>query len=149
MMYQASVGELRRGRITRTDGHVAIVMRHYPRGLAKSHAHEYLKALAPEDSLFEDFRAALERSGDHDRAFESVAYEERFDVSAEGRTELVRLCEIARSRDVYLVCQCERGEKCHRHLLLLMAREWFGTTIDRIGPSYPVFEERLRSGRLR
>jgi hypothetical protein len=41
------------------------------------------------------------------------------------------------------VCQCDLGQRCHRELLLLTAREAFGATVRRIHHDYPRFQARL------
>jgi uncharacterized protein YeaO (DUF488 family) len=143
MLYQAWVAELKEKRITKSMGHIAVCMRYYPRFLNRTLCHEYIRALAPSDELFTDFRAALERTGDQNQAFEEVEYEKRFELGEEGLAELARLCDLARTKDVYLVCQCAKNEKCHRHLLLLLAERLYGAQIDRIRFEYPDFRARL------
>jgi uncharacterized protein YeaO (DUF488 family) len=125
MLKQASVADLRSGRVTRRDGHVVIVMRHYPRGLPRELRDEYVRALAPDEVLFREFKARARALGDHERAFADVDYERRFRLGAAGLRELERLSELSRTRDVYLVCQCRVGDSCHRELLLRLARERF------------------------
>ena len=143
MLLDASVGEVKRGRAPL--GRVVVVMRHYPRFLPRKLVPEYHRVLAPEDRLFRDFRESLEASGDHDAAFAAVDYERRFRLSEQGYAELVRLAERSQQQDVVLVCQCEKFERCHRHLLMLIARNLLGTPIDRIRFDYPIFEARTRN----
>jgi uncharacterized protein YeaO (DUF488 family) len=128
MLKQASVADLKSGAVTRRDGHVVIVMRFYPRGLSRELRDEYLRSLAPEVALFRDFKARERAHGDHDRAFREVDYERRFTLGEEGLRDLRRLHEMSRERDVYLVCQCQVGQSCHRELLLRIARERFASS---------------------
>jgi uncharacterized protein YeaO (DUF488 family) len=144
MLKQASVADLRSGAVTRRDGHVVIVMRHYPRGVARELRDEYVRALAPDEVLFREFKARQRALGDHDRAFAEVSYEQRFRLHDVGLRELGRLCELSRTRDVYLVCQCRVGEFCHRELLLLTARARHAAETGPVHRHYPQFERRLR-----
>ena len=144
MLCEASVGEVKRDRIG--AGKVVVCMRYYPRYLKKELVQDYHRELAPDEVLFADFRASLEKSGDHNLAFESVGYENRFSLSDKGFERLAEISELSRKQDVYLVCQCERGQKCHRHLLLLIAEKYFGAQIDRVRLPYPDFATRLEAG---
>jgi uncharacterized protein YeaO (DUF488 family) len=143
MLRRASTADLTTGRISRADGYVVVVMRFYPRFLAKDRRDEYLRTLAPEATLFAEFKREDRRLGDHDGAFAAVDYEGRFWLAAAGRQDLARLVELASTRDVYLVCQCETEQRCHGDLLLLMAHSLFGAELPSMRQSYPVFCERL------
>lgn len=91
--------------------------------------------LAPAEELFKEFKAreaALKKRGlgpaeAHNRAFEEVRYEERFRKQILGSPKAVeRLKQIAkeaRKRDIYLICYEKQPKRCHRHLLVEMARE--------------------------
>lgn len=148
LLRQASVADLRSGSVTRRDGHVAVVMRFYPRGLVRELRDEYLRSLSPEETLFREFKTRERATGDHGLAFAEVDYERRFGLGDEGLVELRRLAELSRERDVYLVCQCQVGQHCHRELLLLIARERFGAVTDPPTQRYPEFEARLQKGLL-
>jgi uncharacterized protein YeaO (DUF488 family) len=126
MLKEASVADLTSGSVTRAQGHVVIAMCFYPRGVSRSLRDEYLRVLAPDRTLFREFKDRERAHGDHDRAFAEVDYVRRFRLEPAGLTELERLSELSRTRDVYLVCQCRVGQACHRQLLLRLARERFG-----------------------
>src|SRR5438552_9104936 len=119
MLKKGSVAQLRYGELSREDGHIVLPMCHYPRGLKKTLIDEYIKALAPSQALLDDFHAERERmGGNHNAAFLSCRYQERFTLEAPGVAALQRLAELARGGDVFLVCQCALDQRCHRELLL-------------------------------
>jgi uncharacterized protein YeaO (DUF488 family) len=138
MLRQASVSQIRKGEITRDDGYVVITMRFYPRGLRKELRDEYRGELAPEKGLFKEFKRHQAAEG-HDEAFRLSRYERRFALGPDALAHLKRLSELARKTDVFLVCQCAVGERCHRELLLLMARKRFNAPVDRVFHRYPDF----------
>jgi uncharacterized protein YeaO (DUF488 family) len=145
LLYRAPVALVKSGAVTRRGGHLAVVMRHYPRYLKKEMVDEYVRALAPAEDLFAEFKAKERADGDHNAAFAAVGYEGRFALSAEGLAELGRLCEVAKGRDVQLICQCGFEQRCHVDLLLLTARSKFGALTAPLPFRYPEYEERLKS----
>lgn len=148
MLHQASAGEVHDGTLSRRDGLIAITMRTYPRQIRKDQRDEYLVDLSPEPALFRDFKEAERRLGDHDAAFAEVDYERRFTLGGTALIDLERLAKAARDRDVFLVCQCAKGMRCHRELLLLIARHAFDAEVGRVAHAYPVFAERLAASPL-
>ncbi|HEX4925864.1 MAG TPA: DUF488 family protein, partial [Bdellovibrionales bacterium] len=117
------MGDIFSGKVTREDGHIVVVMRHYPRFLRREYRDEYVYALAPPRLLFEHFRLIKTETLDHAYAFKTVKYENEFWLEPEGLAALKRLAKRSEREDVFLVCQCTVGEHCHRELLMLMARE--------------------------
>ncbi len=148
MLRTGTVGEIRSGRLTRAHGHVVLAMRLHPRGMARALRDEFIAALAPERALLDDFHAARAASGDHDGAFDDVDYLRRFALSVEAVSHLARLAALARDRDVFLVCQCDAEQRCHRDLLLLAAHAWFGTEVAPPRHDYAAFAARLGAGHL-
>ena len=142
MLQQCSVERLRHGLVTRRDGRIVIAMRYYPRGLKKELRDEYDGGLAPSTELFRDFKRHQAASG-HDAAFALSRYEDRFELSAEALRRLEELSRESRTRDVYLTCQCGMGQRCHREILLLLARALFGARIGPVYHPYPRALERL------
>ncbi len=136
MLRQASVAQLRDGEISRRDGYVALTMRFYPRGLKKGLRDEYRSDLAPEKALLADFRRWMLKVG-HDAAFRKARYLERFALAPDALVALARLSELSRTRTVYLVCQCEVGERCHREILMLLAKKRFRAKIGKVYHAYP------------
>jgi uncharacterized protein YeaO (DUF488 family) len=122
MLKQGSVSQLRSGELSRKDGYIVVAMRFYPRGLKKELRDEYRSDLAPSLKLFQDFKKFEKKVG-HDAAFEAANYRSRFELTPEGEANLKRLTELSRDKDVYLICQCEIGQRCHRELLLNLARK--------------------------
>lgn len=143
MLYEGSVADLKNGKLTKSEGHLAICMRYYPRFVRRELSHEYLRSLAPSDDLFKDFRAEIVRSGEHDGSFERVHYESRFELSQKGLKDLQRLAELSGRQRVFILCHCDRGRRCHRQLLLLMASKFFGAQYVPFKNNYPIFEKRM------
>ncbi|MGZ5280457.1 MAG: DUF488 family protein, N3 subclade [Pseudobdellovibrionaceae bacterium] len=146
MLKQASVTELRKGTLTKAQGYLSICMRTYPRGLKKELSDEYRSDLAPAIELFRDFKD-LQATVGHQKAFEECQYQSRFELSRRALMHLEELVKISRSQDVYLICQCEVGEFCHRELLLIIAEHKFGATIEPIQNAYPIYLERLQNSK--
>jgi uncharacterized protein (DUF488 family) len=72
-----------------------------------------------------------------------VDYEARYQLGPDAFNELQRLAKLSEEKVVYLVCQCSTGERCHREMLLLAARELLGAKVGNIYHSYPTFQARL------
>lgn len=152
MLRKATVTSLLKGALTPAAGHIVLAMCLHPRGLSKDKRDEYIKALGPDRKLLDDFHAERERlHGDHNAAFLTCGYQRRFSLSEEGIAELKRLAELSASKDVYVVCQCDLTQRCHRELLLIMARRWWGAQTELRTFSYPEFEARLgeKEGEIR
>src|SRR5437868_3153616 len=138
MLKKACIADLRSGALSKAHGYIAVPMCHYPRGVAKKIIDEYVKALAPDKKLLGDFHAERERlGGNHNAAFLSCKYQQRFTLSSEGIATLERLAELSRTRDVFLVCQCALDQRCHRELLLIMAKKWWAAPTELRTFSYP------------
>lgn len=148
MLRRVPVSDIKNGRLSRSEAYLAIVMRFYPRYLKKELTHAYDRALAPSEELFAEFKAQDREGGDHDAAFAAVDYESRFDLSPGGRDRLRELAAMARTREVALICQCGRRDRCHADLLLMWAREKFGAPVYGLKLDYPTFAERLQNGDL-
>ncbi len=141
--------DISQGRVTRTQSHIVVVMRFYPRFLPKDLRDEYIRELAPPDALFKEFKERQRKLNNHNQAFDYVHYERRFTLTPAGLKQLAKFAELARTQDVVLVCQCRDFERCHCDLLLLIARARWGAEIR--GPifSYPEFEQRLAEGEFK
>lgn len=145
MLRQGSIDDISSGKLSRASGHLVVCMRYYPRFLKKEDRDEYVHELAPDEKLFNEFKAMQKKLSDHNVAFRLVRYEERFRLSETALAELKRLSDLARQKDVYLLCQCGPGERCHRDLLLLEAQKRFGAEIEKPRMPYPVYEKRLKA----
>lgn len=144
MLKKGTVAQVRSGELTREMGHIVLPMCRYPRGLKKLLIDEYVKALAPIQELLDEFHAERERlDGNHNAAFLSCHYQQKFSIPHSGVEALQRLVELARDKDVFLVCQCDLDQRCHRELLLLCAKRWWHTPTELRKFSYPLFEARL------
>lgn|GEM_PF-720551 len=143
MLRQASVSDLITDRVNRDKGYIVITMRRYPRFVARELRDEYLHTMSPDVKLHEAWLGAKRRNHDHNGAFARVQYEHHFTVSDPGWADLQRLCRKARQRTVYLVCQCRVGDRCHREMLLLLARELFKIPAEEPKNDYPEFRKRF------
>lgn len=144
MLKQASVSDLLQDRVSRSrKNYVVITMRRYPRFVNRAFRDEYVAEMSPDWKLFEAWLTAKRKYQDHDGAFTRSRFEERFTISHEGLEHLGRLCALAVTKDVYFVCQCKVGEKCHREMVLMLAKKWFKVKVEKPTHAYPVFESRL------
>lgn len=143
MLKQASVSDLISDKVSREKAYVVITMRRYPRFVNRQYRDEYVSCMSPTAKLHEDWLTAKRKHNDHDGAFARTRYEERFDFDEDDFRELERLSTLAKQRDVYFVCQCRVGMRCHREMLLILARALFGVKTDAPTKDYPEFEERL------
>ena len=97
--------------------------------------------LAPSKELLDEFnewKARFEPGQGYETAFhfawDKCRYEKRFRAQIAGNpaaaARLKALAERARTHDVFLICYEAYGKPCHRHLLLRIAEEEFGATVD-------------------
>lgn len=143
MLRQASVSDLITDRVSVEKGYVVITMRRYPRFVGRPLRNEYLTCMSPEPKLFADWLSAKRRHQDHDGAFRRARFEERFSVDEEGLAHLERLSRMAADRDVFLICQCPTGQRCHREFLLILAKKLFRANAEKPANPYPVFQARV------
>jgi uncharacterized protein YeaO (DUF488 family) len=144
MLKKGSISDLRSGAVSRETSYIVVAMQHYPRGVSKKLIDEYIHSLAPSRELLDDFHAAKERlQGNHNAAFQTVKYEQRFSLSTEAIAHLRRLAEMSATKDVTILCQCASDQRCHRELLLLVAKKWYGAKTELRKFSYPEFERRI------
>lgn len=139
---QGSVPQIRKGQLTKQHGHLVIAMCFYPRGLKKELRDEYRADLAPDRILFKEFKEFQKRFG-HEAGFIQSHYEKRFSLSPNALEHLKELSELSKIKDVYLVCQCTIGERCHREMLLLTAEKLYGAAIGQVFQEYSVHLNRL------
>jgi uncharacterized protein YeaO (DUF488 family) len=139
---QASVADVKNKSLKHNGGYVAITMRYYPRFLKKEYRDEFICALAPVKELLRDFNEAQRKVG-HNEAFPAVDYESRFDLTADALLHLQRLAELSKKQDVFLVCICDVGQRCHREILMLAAQERFECEIGEVFHPYPTFMQRF------
>ncbi len=143
MLNQCSVADIKNKTIPRESSHLVVAMRFYPRFLKKELRDEFICELAPTKELLGEFNAVQKRLGTHNEAFGEVDYERRFKLSSAGWAHLRRLVKLSETKDVYLICICDLGDRCHREMLLLMSKEDFDCKIGRVFHSYPEFMRRL------
>ena len=146
MLRQASVSDLIMDRVSRgPNTYIVITMRRYPRFVNRALRDAYTPEMSPEPSLHEDWLSAKRKHDDHDGAFARTRYEKRFTISEAGLEYLKRYAKLSREKDVYFVCSCRVGQRCHREMVLLLARKWLGAETDAITNDYPELEARLTS----
>lgn len=147
LLEQASVSQIRREEPGRRDGYIAVVMCHYPRGLRTEARDAFISELAPDRPLLAEWKEC-EREKGHEAAFKQTHYEERFQLSAWALHLLEELSRRSLKEDVYLVCQCEVGERCHREMLMLLAKAKFKASVGKIFKKYPVWIRRIKGLKL-
>ena len=140
MLKQASVEQVRNLQLPRENSHIVIAMCYYPRGIKKELSDEFRSELAPDRTLFTEWKE-VEKAHGHDQAFITTRYEERFTLSPTGLYHLKKYSESP--LDTYLVCQCKTGERCHREMLLLTGKLKYQAPIDKVFNSYPTYEKRI------
>jgi uncharacterized protein YeaO (DUF488 family) len=146
MLRQASVSDLIMDRVSRSrKTYIVITMRRYPRFVNRALRDEYTPEMSPEPSLHEDWLSAKRKYNDHNGAFARTHYEKRFTISEKGYEQLKRFSEMSKKKDVYFICSCRVGQRCHREMVLLLAQKWFKAKIDQLSHFYPQFEKRILS----
>lgn len=149
MLKQATVADVSSLRVTRRHGYIVVVTHYYPRFLKKKLIDEYLRVLAPSKDLLHEYKvkeAVLK--GQHDQAFEDVDYENKFTLVPAAFDHLQRLSGMAEARDVYLVCHCQIGQRCHREILLALAKDHFQARISRLHFDWRRVRERYQGDSL-
>lgn len=147
MLKQATVEDISNNRITKRHGRIIVTTRYYPRFLKKKFVDEYLPILAPTKELLAQFKDLEAELADHDRAFEEVEYEHLFTLDEGARDVLKTLSDLSREQDVYLVCHCKLGQRCHREIVMVLARALFDAPVGRVYHAYSVIEERVGEDR--
>jgi uncharacterized protein YeaO (DUF488 family) len=143
LIKQATVEDISNSRITKRHGRIVVVTRYYPRFLKRKLVDDYEGVLAPSKALLTEFKKREDEMGDdHDGAFEDISYESKFELSESGIAKLREYAALAATQDVYFVCHCRLGQRCHRELLLLMAKQ-MGAPVGRVYMEYPIFQERF------
>jgi hypothetical protein len=104
--------------------------------------------MSPEQSLHANWLSAKRKYNDHDGAFARTQYEKRFTISEKGFEYLKKFSELSKKKHVYFVCSCRIGQRCHREMVLMLAKKWFKAKTDKITHCYPEFEARVSSIRL-
>lgn len=139
MLLRASVSDIKNGTVTKEDGYLVVTMRTYPRFLSKSLIEEYKQSLSPPKELFARYREIKKQISDQNEAFELAHYQRKFTLTPEGLQELQLLVERSINQNVYLICQCEKNERCHVDLLLLIAKRKMGALIGELPFEYSEF----------
>ncbi len=143
MLKQGALSQVKNEEFPRDKSHIVIAMRFYPRFLRKELRDEFICELAPEKQLLHEFNAAQKSLHDHNSAFAHVDYNRRFQLSDRAIAHLERLSKMSEDCDVYLVCICQQGDRCHREILMLLAKEIFGCKIGKVYHDYPEFMEKV------
>lgn len=97
--------------------------------------------LAPSKQLLDDFnlwKASFTPDSGHPTAFhfawQKSDYERRFraQIAANPKSaaRLRELAERSKTRDIFLICYEGYDKPCHRHLLLEIAKDEYGATVD-------------------
>lgn len=148
MIKQATVEDIKANRVTKRHGYIAVVTHYYPRYLKKKLIDEFNPSLAPSRDLLKEFKEKEHEIDDHNRAFDLIEYEEKFSLTTFGIDELRRISEVSHERDVYLVCFCQVGQRCHREILMILASVLYGARISRLHFTWDKFRARIPVGFL-
>lgn len=143
MLLRASVSDIKNGTVTKKNGYLVVTMRMYPRFLAKSFIDDYQQSLSPQKELFDRYREFKKQSGDQNQAFELARYQQKFALTPEGLQHLRQLVELSKTQNVYMICQCERHERCHVDLMLLIAKKTLSAKIGELPYKYSEFAAKL------
>ncbi|MGZ3774258.1 MAG: DUF488 family protein, N3 subclade [Pseudobdellovibrionaceae bacterium] len=143
MIKRASVSEIKDKKITKAMGYLVVTMRMYPRFLQKSLIDDYCQSLSPQADLFARYREFKKETGDQNKSFELAHYQEEFALTETGMHDLEKLVEISKKQNVYMICQCDRHERCHVDLMLLIAQKKFGAKIGNLPFDYDRFISRI------
>jgi len=95
----------------RGDGHRVLVMRLWPRGIAKTKVDRWLRELAPVISLVRGFRSGAVPWDEYRQAY--LAGLER----PEAQEHVAEALAMARARPLTVLCGCPDERRCHRSLL--------------------------------
>lgn len=91
------------------DGFRLLVMRYWPRGIAKGRVHGWQRALSPSPILIEAYRGGK---------IAWMEFASRYRAEMRGQREaLAALRAHARRETVTLLCGCPDESRCHRTLL--------------------------------
>lgn len=140
---RASVADIKNQTISKSDGHLVVTMRVYPRFLPKALIDDFKQSLSPQKDLFSRYREFKKKTGDQNQSFESARYQQEFQLSEQGLRDLSELVEISKTQDVFMICQCHPSECCHVDLMLLIAEVQFGADINTLPFEYSIFRKRL------
>lgn len=143
MLQRASVSDIKAGALTKSEGHLVVTMRAYPRFLSRSLVHDYKPSLSPQKELFGRYRDIKKKIGDQNQAFERAGYQREFKLGPDGLQDLRDLAELSKQENVYLICQCKTTERCHVDLMLLIAKTKWGAEIGDLPFEYSDFLARL------
>ncbi|MGZ3745497.1 MAG: DUF488 family protein, N3 subclade [Pseudobdellovibrionaceae bacterium] len=143
LIKRASVSEVKNKKISKTLGYLVVTMRIYPRFLSKELVNEYKPSLSPQKDLFQRYRDFKKKNSDQNKSFEMANYQQEFDLSEDARRDLAELVKRSKHQDVYMICQCERDERCHVDLMLLIAEKEYGAEIENLPFDYLAFRRRL------
>jgi uncharacterized protein YeaO (DUF488 family) len=145
MILRASLAEIKKGSVTKEDGYLVVAMRTYPRFLLKSAIDDYKQSLSPQKELFEHYRELKKQIGSQNEAFERAQYQSKFALTPSGLLDLKDLVEKSKNKNVYLICQCEKNERCHVDLMLLIAKHKYAAEIGSLPFEYSVYSSRVWS----
>ncbi len=95
-----------------SDGTRILITRYYPRGVRKGHFDEWVRELAPSPELLKGYKEGVV----NDEQFTMMFLSQIFS-SVESLEALQTISEMAKNREVTLLCYEKDGQFCHRHLV--------------------------------
>lgn len=94
-----------------SDGRRIIITRYWPRGIARTAAHEYDNKVSPSKELVQAFKHEGMSWPDYKRRFLAEMKEEP------AASEIKRLAHLSSEKPITLLCMCEDDARCHRSLV--------------------------------
>ena len=104
----------------RVQGVKLVVTHHYPRRIASIHFDRWLPILAPSRGLLQAWRQNRITWAEY-----AARFRREILGSPEAMAALRHIIDVARTKDVYLVCW-EKSPPCHRFILLDLCKELAG-----------------------
>jgi uncharacterized protein YeaO (DUF488 family) len=94
------------------DGIRILISRFYPRGIERTHFHEWALSLSPSPELLFSYKRGNRNWSSFKRMF--IAELKR---NIESLDTIGTLNEIGQNRDITLLCYEQSGVACHRHIV--------------------------------
>lgn len=95
-----------------SDGYRVLITRFYPRGIHRSHFHEWVPCLSPNPELLFQYKEGRINWNSFKHSFLVQLQNEVDSLDA-----ILALYDWSRSHEVTLLCYEKSGQPCHRHLV--------------------------------
>lgn len=93
------------------DGIRILITRHYPRGVKKEHFDKWIRELSPSKDLLTEYK-----KGDLNwKKFQTTFVKQM--NNTQSKEILSSLANVAKNKNITLLCYEKDGENCHRHII--------------------------------